>query len=92
MEATFKGKIQIDVASRLKPVVNNFKNPDIYISDITIDSEKSDSLPTDGYYNMTSSCTKGSVLSWEPLSKTFPKEISLPVVILFPVVPPTSPP
>ena len=71
MNRIFKGKIEIEVMSRLKPVMTGYgEGADIYISGITIDGESSDSLPTKGYYNMTSSCDMGSVLSWDPLSKT----------------------
>ena len=42
---------------------------DIEVTSIVIDGVNSDYLPTSGYYNMTSSCTKGSTLSWEPLDK-----------------------
>lgn len=69
MSKVFSAKVKIDVVSRLNPEFVDYENPDISIDSITIDGEVSDNLPTDGYYSMTSSCNKGSKLSWEPLSK-----------------------
>ncbi|MBQ8681901.1 MAG: hypothetical protein IJ509_03215 [Bacilli bacterium] len=70
MNKAFQGRIKIDVVSRLKSSINDYSNPDIYITSIMVDGEESKSLPVSGYYDMTASCSKGSVLSWEPLSKT----------------------
>lgn len=70
MNKTFSAKIKVDVVSRLKPVINNWDDPDIYVSSITIDGKSSDSLPTSGYYTMSSSCSKGSSLTWDSYSKT----------------------
>ncbi len=42
---------------------------DIMISSIKIDGTSSDSLPTSGTYTMTSSCTKGSTLTWNTYNK-----------------------
>ena len=70
MNKTFQAKIQIDVVSRLKTTMTSYTDPDIYVSSITIDGVASNYLPTSGYYTMSSSCEKGSSLSWEPLSKT----------------------
>ena len=70
MNKTFQAKIKVDVVSRLKSTIKDYSNPDIYVSSITIDGETSNSLPTSGYYNMSSSCAKGSDLSWDPTSKT----------------------
>ena len=42
---------------------------DIYIANIYIDGEKSDSLPTSGYYEMSYTCAKGSTLSWNGFKK-----------------------
>ena len=70
MNKNFQAKIQVDVVSRLKTTINDFSNPDIYVSSITVDGSSSNSLPTTGLYDMTSSCTKGSNLSWDSLSKT----------------------
>jgi hypothetical protein len=67
---TFQAKIKVDVISRLKNSLNEYSNPDIYISSVTIDGESSDYIPTSGYYDMTATCSKGSNLTWEPLSKT----------------------
>ena len=70
MNKTFSAKIKVDVVSRLRPVINNWDDPDIYVSSITIDGKSSDSLPTSGYYTMSSSCSKGSSLTWDSYSKT----------------------
>ncbi|MCI6266568.1 MAG: hypothetical protein MR598_06980 [Erysipelotrichaceae bacterium] len=70
MNKTFQATIKIDVISRLKATMTSYENPDIYVSSITIDGQSSTHLPTSGYYTMSSTCTKGSSLSWEPLSKT----------------------
>ena len=74
MNQTFQARVQVDVVSRLKVVKNDFSNPDIYVSSITIDDVPSNYLPVDGYYTMTSSCTKGSTLSWDGVSKTITYE------------------
>lgn len=75
MNREFRAKIKVDVLSRLKTSFTDHDNtPDIYISNITIDGIKTSNLPTSGYYSMTSSCTKGSTLTWEPLSKTITYE------------------
>ena len=42
---------------------------DIMITSITIDGTKGDSLPTSGTYTMSSSCTKGSTLTWNTYNK-----------------------
>ncbi len=70
MQKKFQAKIQVDVISKLKANITGWDNPDIYVSSITIDGTTSDSLPTEGLYNMSSSCTKGSTLTWDKLSKT----------------------
>ena len=70
MNQTFQAKIQINAISRLKANFNDYSNSDIYISAITIDGEASDSLPTSGYYSMSATCTKGSNLTWDSISKT----------------------
>jgi len=70
MNKSFQAKIKIDAVSRLKTDFNDYNAPDINISGITIDGEDSNNLPISGYYNMSSSCEKGSNLTWEPLSKT----------------------
>ena len=72
MNKTFQAKIKIDVVSRLKTTFNEWEDPDIYISSVTIDGEESDYIPTSGYYSMSSSCTKAgnNTLTWDPLSKT----------------------
>lgn len=67
MKKVFSAKVKIDVISRVNPELVDYENPDIKIGDITIDGEKSDKLPIDGYYVMTSSCDKGSKLSWDSL-------------------------
>ena len=63
-------KIQTEVVSRLKTNISDYSDADIRISSITIDGASSDSLPVDGYYTMSSTCTKGSTLSWNKYSKT----------------------
>ena len=71
MNKTFSAKIKVDVVSRLKTEFKDYEdNPDIYIYNITIDGESSDSLPTSGYYDMTATCEKGSVLTWDSTWKT----------------------
>ena len=70
MNCTFQAKIKVNVISRLKNSLNEYNDPDIYISSVTIDGEASDYIPTDGYYSMTATCSKGSNLTWDPLSKT----------------------
>lgn len=69
---TFQAKIKVDVISRLKTNLNDYNNADINISSVTIDGEESNYIPTEGYYNMSSSCTKAgeNSLEWDPLSKT----------------------
>lgn len=68
MNRIFKGKIEVEVISRLRPVMNNYdEGADIYVSSITIDGESSDSLPTEGTYSMTSNC---DYLEWDTISKT----------------------
>lgn len=67
---TFQAKIQVNVISRLKNSLNDYSDPDISISSVTIDGEASDYIPTEGYYSMSATCSKGSNLTWEPLSKT----------------------
>ena len=63
-------KIQTEVVSRLKTNISDYSDADIRISSITIDGASSDSLPVDGYYTMSSTCSKGSTLSWNKYSKT----------------------
>ncbi len=70
MQKNFQAKIQVDVVSRLKTNITSWDNPDIYVSFITIDGTTSDSLPTEGLYDMSASCTKGSTLTWDKLTKT----------------------
>lgn len=70
MNKSFSAKIQTDIVSRAKTSIQDWENTDIYISSITIDGKSSTSLPTSGYYTMSSSCTKGSSLSWDSYSKT----------------------
>ncbi len=70
MLKSFRAKIKVDVVSRLKTHVTNWDNPDIYVSAITIDGVASESLPTEGLYNMSASCSKGSTLTWDKLTKT----------------------
>ena len=75
MEKSFRAKVSIEVLSRVPVSMMNFdSSSDLYVSSITIDGKSSNSLPTSGYYTMTSSCTRGSTLSWEPLSKTITYE------------------
>ena len=75
LRKSFKGKISIEVLSRVPVSMMNFgSSSDLYISSITIDGTSSDNLPTSGYYTMSSTCSKGSTLSWEPLSKTITYE------------------
>ncbi len=66
----FSAKIQTEVVSRLKTNISDYSDADIRISSITIDGASSDSLPVDGYYTMSSTCSKGSTLSWNKYSKT----------------------
>ena len=73
MNKTFRGTISINVVSRVKVDIDKL-GADIIIRNVTIDGKSSDYIPISGYYNMTSSCTKGSTLSWEPLSKTITYE------------------
>ena len=70
MNKNFSAKIQTEVVSRLKTNISDYSDADIRISSITIDGASSDSLPVDGYYTMSSTCTKGSTLSWDGYSKT----------------------
>ena len=70
MNKAFQAKVKIDVVSRLKTKFDDYTNSDLYVSSIIIDGVTSSSLPTSGYYDMTYSCTKGSNLTWDPLSKT----------------------
>ena len=66
----FSAKIQTEVVSRLKTNISDYSDADIIISSIKIDGASSDSLPVDGYYTMSSTCSKGSALSWNKYSKT----------------------
>ena len=70
MGKTFSAKIKVDVASRLKHTYTDYSNSDIRITDVTIDGIESMYIPTEGFYEMSATCSKGSNLSWEPLSKT----------------------
>ena len=70
MNKNFSAKIQTEVVSRLKTNISDYSDADIRISSITIDGASSDSLPVDGYYTMSSTCSKGSALSWNKYSKT----------------------
>lgn len=70
MKKNFSAKIQTEVVSRLKTNISDYSDADIRISSITIDGASSDSLPVDGYYTMSSTCSKGSTLSWNKYSKT----------------------
>ena len=70
MNKNFSAKIQTEVVSRLKTNISDYSDADIRISSITIDGASSDSLPVDGYYTMSSTCSKGSTLSWNKYSKT----------------------
>ena len=70
MKKSFKARISLNVVSRVKTTFTDFKNPDISISDIVIDGKKSDHLPISGYYKMKASCSKGSSLKWDSLSKS----------------------
>ena len=71
MNLNFSAKIKTEVMSRLKinDKVNDYSDADIQISSITIDGKKSKTIPIDGYYSMTSSCLKGSTLSWDGYNK-----------------------
>lgn len=71
MNKSFQARIKLEVVSRLKTTMNDYANPDIYVSSITIDGQSSDHLPISGYYVLDSyDCDKDSSLLWEPLSKT----------------------
>ena len=70
MNKKFQAKVNVNVVSRIKVDKTNEKNLDIVVTKINIDGVRKNYLPTEGYYNMTYSCVKGSKLSWEPLSKT----------------------
>ena len=70
MGKTFQAKVQVNVVSRLKTSLKDWSGADINISSITIDGEESDYIPVSGYYDMTATCSKGSNLTWEPISKT----------------------
>ena len=70
MKKKFSAKIQTEVVSRLKTNISDYSDADIRISSITIEGASSDSLPVDGYYTMSSTCSKGSTLSWNKYSKT----------------------
>lgn len=70
MNKTFQAKIKVEAISRLKTSMSDYANADINVSSITIDGETSATLPTSGYYTMSSTCTKGSTLTWEPFTKT----------------------
>lgn len=70
MNKSFSAKIQTEVVSRLKTNISDYSDADIRISSIKIDGASSDSLPVDGYYTMSSTCSKGSTLSWNKYSKT----------------------
>ena len=72
MNLNFSAKIQTEVVSRLKVngKVSDYSDADIQVTSITVDGENSKSIPTDGYYTMSSTCTKGSSLTWDGYSKT----------------------
>ena len=65
----FRGKLSINVVSRLKTTLDKH-GPDIYVSNISIDGATKSYIPTTGYYDMTYTCTKGSSLSWDTVTKT----------------------
>ena len=68
MNRTFKGTISVNVVSRLKSRFEQ-KGVDILIKNIKIDSKDSNSLPVNGAYNMTYTCDKGSILSWDSIAR-----------------------
>ena len=72
MNLNFSAKIQTEVVSKLKVngKVSDYSDADIQVTSITVDGENSKSIPTDGYYTMSSTCTKGSSLTWDGYSKT----------------------
>ena len=72
MNLNFSAKIQTEVVSKLKVngKVSDYSDADIQVTSITVDGENSKSIPTDGYYTMRSTCTKGSSLTWDGYSKT----------------------
>ena len=70
MNKSVQAKMHVEVVARLSSTMNDYSSPDIYVSSITIDEQFTDYLPTNGYYMMSATCTKGSTLTWEPLSKT----------------------
>ena len=67
---TFQAKIKIEVVSRLKNTIDDWTGADIYVSSITIDGEASNYIPVDGTYDMEETCTKGSQLEWDTVTKT----------------------
>lgn len=71
MGLSVQAKIQVNVISRLKLGVTEFGTmSDIYVSSITIDGESSNSTPSSGLYTMSATCTKGSSLTWDSLTRT----------------------
>ena len=70
MNKRFQAKIDVNVISRVSASIKNFDDPDISISEITIDGEISKHLPVSGYYDMKAVCQKGSSLTWDAYSKT----------------------
>ena len=70
MNKNFSCKIKTEIFSRLKTNVSDYSDTDINVSSITVDGKSSQSIPTDGYYTMSSTCTKGSSLTWDGYSKT----------------------
>ena len=69
MDKKFQAKIVVNVVSREAVSFVSFDNPDIVVSGITIDGKSSKYLPVDGFYQMSSSCEKGSKVSWDYLNK-----------------------
>ena len=70
MNKGFQAKIQTEVLSRMKTDIGKSDYSDISLSSIIIDGKSSKYLPISGYYSMTSTCVKGSKLSWDSYNKT----------------------
>ena len=69
MNKTFKAIISVNVISRVKTSIDN-QDIDILFRNIIIDGVKSDTLPSNGRYTMSSVCDKGSNISWDSLTRT----------------------
>lgn len=69
MNKTFKAIINVNVISRVNVTLDN-KDVDFLVKDIIIDGKQSNQIPNVGRYTMEATCENGSVIKWDPLTKS----------------------